>query len=258
MNDFKNIKAIIFDLDGTLYSGSHAIPHAVETVSYLKQKGYEIFYLTNNSTRTPAQIKTKLDSLGFNAGVERICSSLSASITYLKHQNIQSVYCVGMKELIIQLQANGITVVNDTDALASAQAVLVGMDSDLSYKKIADAYRIFQLNDKCKLIACNLDRSYPVENGVRLPGCGAGVAAIENACEKKMDYIVGKPNAYMLELLSDEWNLNKDELMLVGDTLDSDIAMANSFGCKGVLISDKKHADSVLTIPSIEILQKWL
>ena len=85
-----------------------------------------------------------------------------------------------------------------------------------------------------------------------MPGCGSIVAAIENCSERKVDFIVGKPNSYMLELLMKDHNITKDQIMVVGDSYMSDIAMAKSLGCKSILIS--QNDSDVTTIRSIKDL----
>ena len=85
------------------------------------------------------------------------------------------------------------------------------------------------------MIVANTDASYPVEKNRRLPGCGAMVGAIVSATGYVPDFHVGKPNTYMLQLLCAEHNLLKEEICVVGDVPESDIAMAQNFGCQSIL-----------------------
>ena len=87
-----------------------------------------------------------------------------------------------------------------------------------------------------KFVACNRDRTFPVERGV-MPACGSMVASIESAWGRKPDYEVGKPNTFFLEMITRETKLAASQILVVGDTMESDIAMAINFGSPSVLIS---------------------
>jgi ribonucleotide monophosphatase NagD (HAD superfamily) len=111
---------------------------------------------------------------------------------------------------------------------------------------------------ECKFIICNRDRTYPVEDNLLMPGCGPIVAALEYATERTADVIIGKPNTYMLELLCRDWKLGNQEILVVGDTYESDIAMANNFGSRSVLIDPSgKKIDGTVTITKILDLIKY-
>ena len=116
-------------------------------------------------------------------------------------------------------------------------AVVVGLDPAFSYEKIAMALEA--IDNGAKLIVANTDPSYPIENNRRLPGCGAMVGAIVGATGHKPDFHVGKPNVYMLELLCKEHGLSPAEICVVGDSIESDIKMADNFGCKSILFNPK-------------------
>lgn len=62
---------VLFTDSGVLWAGSKVLYRAVETVNYLKDSGKQIFYVTNNSTKTRAQYLEKLMKLGFNA--DEVC-----------------------------------------------------------------------------------------------------------------------------------------------------------------------------------------
>lgn len=245
------IKAIAFDLDGTLYSGSNLIPGAAEIIDYLTVKGYSIFYFTNNSARNKQQIIEKLQKMRLPVKPEHVYCCLEATPLFLFEKGYKTVFCCGTQELTGALRSNSFTVFEEDNTDILFDAVVVGMNINFSYNLLSQASLVLQRNPHCKFIACNLDASYPIENGYRMPGCGPIVKAIESASGRKVDFIIGKPDPFMVDLIVRDHNLSKDSLFIVGDTEESDIAMAEKADIKSFLlggITSKKDAISIKTL----------
>lgn len=223
------IRGVVFDLDGTLYCGDTAGDGAVDTVYALLNAGLKVFYLTNNSGQMRGKIVSKLQGLGFPAGTEETYCTSCATAKYLAEEGLSPVYMVGTNAMKNELLVRGVR----TEESSKVLAVVVGLDLFFSYDKIAIALEA--ISNGAKLIVANTDPSYPVEGSRRLPGCGAMVGAIVGATGHAPDFLVGKPNTYMLELLCKEHALSPAEICVVGDGPESDIEMARKFGCQGVL-----------------------
>ena len=224
-----NINTLAFDLDGTLYYGDVAVEGSVTSVSSLIKIGYQVLYFTNNSAKTRLQIVEKLCSLGFSASLMNTYTASYACSKYLMQNKIYSVYVVGSNELINEFKLLGINVVKPE----KASAVVVGLDFYFTYDKIAGA--LVAIENGAKLIVANRDASFPAKNNKRLPGCGAMTGAIVSATDHEPDFIAGKPNTFMLELLCQELKLGASEICVIGDSIESDIEMANRFHCSSVL-----------------------
>lgn len=223
------IKGVVFDLDGTLYYGDKAVDGAIDTVYALLNAGLKVFYLTNNSGKARQQIVEKLNGLGFPAKLQNTyCCSYATSV-YLAEEQITPVYLIGTDGLKSELESRNIRVEDSSDV----RAVVVGLDPFFDYGKITRAMEA--ISNGAKLIIANADPSYPIGGNRRLPGCGAMVGAIVGATGHNPDFIVGKPNTYMLELLCKEHNLTPAEICVLGDVTESDMEMARRFGCQGVL-----------------------
>ncbi|MCX5848690.1 MAG: HAD-IIA family hydrolase [Deltaproteobacteria bacterium] len=252
----EKIKAVAFDLDGTLYIGEKLIDGVKETIDSLNNSGIKIFYFTNNSAKSRDAIYQKLFALGLSPRAGTIYNSAYAAAMYLKENKYRSVYCFGangLKDEIVNAGLNCVPAEN-----GSPQAVVVGLDHDFNYDKLGTALNLLK-NKNCKFIICNRDRTYPVEGNLLMPGCGPIVAALEYATERTADVIIGKPNTYMLELLCRDWKLVNHEILVVGDTYESDIAMANNFGSPSVLIDPSgKKIDGTVTITKILNLIKYI
>lgn len=225
-------KAVIFDLDGTIYFGNTIAEFALKVLDELDAMDYKILFFTNNSTKTRKEIFDKLQTLGIKTEINKVYTSSFATVQYLRDNSLQNIYLIGSSSFKEETQNAGIKIVSGKDA----DAVVIGLDFDFNYEKISEA--LVAIEYGAKIIACNVDKNYPIENKILKPGCNSMVMSIIASSDKKnsVDYIVGKPNTYLLELMCKEWNLNKDEIYVVGDSIDSDIAMANNYGVKNFLV----------------------
>lgn len=223
------IKVLAFDLDGTLYFGNEAVDGAVETLAALEKAGLRVVFFTNNSAKTVRQIEAKLHSLGFNANGQNTYTASYACSRYLEQKGYGAIYLIGSEDFRNDLLSRGIDVVDPE----KAEAVVVGLDFGLSYERISGG--LHAIMNGAELVVANLDASYPVENGRRLPGCGAMVGAVVGASGHEPDFIAGKPNTYMLELLCSEMGVGPEDICVIGDSIESDIEMAKRFRCRGIL-----------------------
>jgi arabinose operon protein AraL len=225
----ENVKALAFDLDGTLYFGNEAVDGAIELLSRLKREGIMPVFFTNNSARTVGQIVAKLCSLGFDADDRNTYTASYACARYLAQERIERLYLLGSDDFGKDLMSRGMTIVEPN----KAEAVVVGLDFGLNYESIAGALQAIMHG--AILVVANLDASYPIEYGRRLPGCGAMVGAVTGASGHEPDFIAGKPNTYMLDLLCGDLGLSNEDICVVGDSVESDIEMANRFKCRSIL-----------------------
>jgi 4-nitrophenyl phosphatase len=250
-----NIKAIAFDLDGTIYYGDRLIEGVSDLFKFLKEENIKIFYFTNNSRKSRREIYEKLLHMGFELKLQDIYNSTSATALYLMEHNIKHVYCLGSEGLIEELTDKNI---NITDNPQEVKALIIGLHHDFDYARLAKAINIV-IKSNCKIIACNRDRTYPVEDNKLMPGCGAIVAAVEEALCRKIDFLVGKPHTYMIELLAKDWNFQRNEIMIVGDSIETDIEMAKRYRCQSILISPEKkyfNCDKTIVVENILLIKE--
>lgn len=247
------IKLFAFDLDGTIYIGEKVVKGAAKLIHYLREK-YQVVFFTNNSAKTKSEVHEKLNRLGIECQLEEVITSSSATAVYLKEAGIDNIYVIGSGSFRSELESNGLGIV-DND---SAENLVVGLDPDFNYHKIAIALSV--LLNGGKFIVSNEDGSFPVGENKFLPGCGAMVAAISAAANKRPDFIVGKPNTYILSKISNAFGVKPQELVVVGDSYESDIAMALNYNSQGILINSKGVADkeNVLVMENLDQLLEYL
>ena len=241
------IKVIAFDLDGTIYNGNQIIEGANETIDFFRYSGKEICFFTNNSSQSRTQIFNKLRKFSINLlETDVYCCSYATKI-YLKTENFKNVFIVGSEVLKKEVSCLGINVFSEkTDS--KIDAMLIGLDVDFDYSKLEIAYEVLQLNNHCKIIVSNIDSSFPVENGLRKPGCGAIASSIFAASGREYDFMVGKPNSYILNLIAKEKQILPEEILVIGDSYESDIHMAKSTNAHSILIDAFGSNDSAGTI----------
>jgi len=234
MINFKDLKAIGIDLDGVVCLGSKLIKGAKEAVEKFRKNGLKVFFVTNNSVRTRGELMEKLSTLGIESSLgEVITSGYTAAIFLKKLASRAKVLVIGSEGLKKELSETGLEVVESP----SCDFLVVGYDPEFTYEKICQG--LDALLGGARFVVCNRVPNFPSEGGKLLPGCGPMVAAIAASSQKEPEFIVGKPNTFMLELITENNPIKPEEILMVGDELEFDIAMANCFGSPAVLISQR-------------------
>lgn len=239
-------------IPGVLWTGRKQVDRASETINYLKSKGKQIFYVTNNSTKTRDQYLTKLTQLGFQAEKDEIATSGFLVASYLESIGFsKKVYLIGSEGLANELDNHGIQHTNPgpDPMLSNAQtylsqefsfdedigAVVVGFDEFISYPKILKAANYVK-NPDCLFLATNSDETFPMGDSLVTPGTGTMVAAVETACTPRKAQIFGKPFKPMFEAISRRANIDPQRTLMVGDRCNTDISFGNSCGIKTLLV----------------------
>ena len=170
----------------------------------------------------------KLAGMKIPAGIGEVYPGSYLLAKYLEqtHKGAK-IYAVGDEGLKEELTTLDFALVEE-----KADVVAVGLDHTFDYHKLSIATR--ELRHGAILVTSNHDPNYPSDHGL-MPGCGSLVAAIEAASEKKA-YTVGKPNTFPFELISRERDIKKEEAIIVGDRLDSDVLFAKNCGLTSILV----------------------
>src|SRR5215210_1280309 len=228
--------AFLFDLDGVVYLGDELLPGSEEALSRLREAGKEIRFLTNDPRPTRAQVCRRLAGMGVAVGMEEVITSGWATANYLLQNCIESAYVIGSRGLASEIGMVGVEVV-DT---GPCEAVVVGSDEHVSYNHIRQASRY--IFEGARFVATNADGSFPSPKGP-LPGTGAIVEAVRVTTDEK-PIVIGKPFPPMYDTALQGLSTARERTVMVGDTLESDIAGANSAGISGVLVSREYTQDT--------------
>lgn len=221
-------RGFLIDMDGVIYRGSEVLPGAGELIATLRAQKIPFRFLTNNSQRTRRDVATKLHRMGIDAHEEDIYTCAMATARFLARQKPNgTAYVIGEGGLLQALHHNGYSIVDhDPDY------VVVGEGRTLTLEMMETAVRLIMKG--ARLIATNLDPNCPTQQGMR-PGCGAFVAMLESATGVKA-FSVGKPSPIMMRAAADELGLNPSEIVMVGDTMETDICGGVQMGFQTVLV----------------------
>jgi 4-nitrophenyl phosphatase len=235
--DLGSLRAFLLDLDGVLYRGETPLPGAREFIVDLQSRGVPFQFITNNSTRTPAQYVAKLARMGLCVGEESLLTSSLATAAYLSDvaQPGTPMYVVGEMGLLRALKDRGFTVTDDHTA---ARYVVVGHDTSATWRKLANA--ALAIRRGAPFVATNPDRTLPTEEGL-LPGAGALLAALE-ASTGIAPLVIGKPEVGVFRQALLRLGVGPAVTAMIGDRWDTDILGAKRAGLCAIAV--RSGADS--------------
>jgi NagD protein len=218
----------LIDMDGVIYRGHELIPGADTFIQELRTQNIPFLFLTNNSQRTRRDVATRLQRLGVAVEEEHVFTCAMATARFLAQQTPQgTAYVIGEGGLLTALHNNGYAIVDhDPDY------VVVGEGRTFSFEMAEAALNMIRAG--AKLVATNLDPHCPTQSGSR-PGCGALVALLEAASGVKA-FSVGKPSPVMIRAACKELGLSPGQIVMIGDTMETDILGGVQLGCKTVLV----------------------
>lgn len=218
----------ICDMDGVIYHGKNILPGAKEFIQWLKAENKKYLFLTNSSQSTPRELAEKLARLGLDVGEEHFYTSAMACAAFLSSQMPGgSVFVIGDPPLTKALYDVGFSM-NDV----SPDYVVVGETYSYTYDRIVKAALLVRKG--ARLVGANPDLTGPMESGV-VPATGALIAPIELASGVKA-YFTGKPNPLMMRNAIAKIACRREDTVIIGDRMDTDIIAGIEAGIDTVLV----------------------
>jgi glycerol-1-phosphatase len=222
---------LLLDLDGVVYRGTAAVPHAVEVLRTVEGRGTRLGYITNNASRRPGVVAEQLRGFGLPCDDDQVVTSPQAAVRLLAErlQPAARVLVIGGDGLSSVVREAGFTVLASADE--HPDAVVQGFSPDLGWRDLAEAS--FALADPDVLwVATNTDWTIPVDRGIA-PGNGTLVSAVHSAVGR-LPVVAGKPETPLFETAVDRFGSRSP--FFVGDRLDTDIAGAVAAGIPSALV----------------------
>lgn len=231
MTNIPTFDGYVFDLDGTIYLGEHPLPGAAETIATLRAAGRQVVFLSNNPTRTCAQYAAKLTSMDIPTEPAQVINSSFVMARWLAHEAPGSrVFVVGEQPLKDDLVAAGFRLV---ERAGEIDVVIASFDRTFEYRKLQIAFDAIRAG--ARFVATNPDRYCPVPGGGE-PDAAAVIAAIEACTATRVEVVVGKPSPIMVEVVAETVGLPLERCVMVGDRLETDIAMGQTAGMATALV----------------------
>ena len=228
-NRLKQKRLFLLDMDGTLYLDDRLFDGAAEFLADIKKSGGRYVFLTNNSSRGVESYIEKMIRLGVTAEAEDFITSVDALIYRLRKEYGQDaltrkMYIMGTESFKSQMRAEGF---NIADILEDdIKTLVIGFDRELTFSKLEDACVL--LGRGVDYFATNPDWVCPTEYGY-VPDCGSFAFMLEKATGRKPEF-VGKPEPQMAYLAMERFGFSREQTLLAGDRLYTDIACGKNAG----------------------------
>ncbi len=221
----------LIDLDGTVFRGQELIDGATEAIHTLQSLGKAVVFLSNRGNLSRAMCQKKLLGAGIRTDERSIVLSSSVTASFLKkHYPLSKVWVLGEKGLTDELALAGVTMAQKPEA---ADWLVISLHETVTYEDLNLAFQA--ASSGARIIATNRDRSFPNEGGHAMDVAGM-IGAIEASAGVKTELVVGKPSWLMAEAACEALGLSPGECAIIGDGLESDIAMGRLYGMKSVLV----------------------
>ncbi len=219
----------LVDLDGVVYVGSGAVPHARQALTDARRRGMRLAFVTNNAARPPRVVAEHLSSLGVDANPNEVVTSAQAAARLLAEMLPAGsrVLVVGGEGLIDALSEHGLVPV--TEMADQPAAVVQGFHPDVGWRLLAEG--AYAIASGLPWVASNVDRTIPTPRG-RAPGNGAFVEALK-LTTGRAPVVAGKPEPPMHR--EAVLRTGAARPLVVGDRMDTDIEGARRAGAVSLL-----------------------
>ena len=242
MENLKNKKLFLFDMDGTLYLGNRLYDFTEELLYTIKSQGGKYIFMTNNSSKSVNDYIKKLASLGITAEYDDFMTSSQATAYYLnKSYKGKTLYVCGTESLKEELRQNGFEITED---LTKVDLIVMGFDTELTFKKLHDVSYMLLTRESIPYIATNPDYVCPTEFG-SVPDCGSVCDMLYNV-SKRRPIFIGKPSSLMPSLAMEKTGYTKEETVVIGDRIYTDIKSGLNAGASTILVLSGETTREIL------------
>jgi HAD superfamily hydrolase (TIGR01450 family) len=230
-------------MDGTFYLGDQLLEGAQRLIDAVRARGQDFIYLTNNSSKNARLYSEKLTRLGLPTDAGRVITSGAATAAHLQNERPGArVFVVGTPALEEEFITRGFILDDQAPDL-----VVLGFDTGFTYAKL---WRLCDcVRAGLPYFATHPDFTCVTDTGY-MPDIGATIAFVRASTGRDPDLIAGKPNRIIAEQAARRLGVSVAELCMVGDQLDTDIALGASAGIPAILVlSGETSADRVASAP---------
>ncbi|BFM25585.1 HAD-IIA family hydrolase [Microbacterium sp. che218] len=229
------VDVVLADLDGVVYAGPGALPHAVDSLNRAQQEGRRLGYITNNASRTDASVAEHLTSLGLHVTPSDVTTSPQAAMRLMRDlvPAGATLLVIGGEGLVVEVEKAGFVVTRSADD--SPAAVVQGFSPEVGWAQLAEAaYALATPIEEGGIpwVATNTDWTIPQARGIA-PGNGTLVSAVHTAVGR-LATIAGKPERPIFD--EAVTRTGAENPLFIGDRLDTDIQGALTAEMKSLLV----------------------
>lgn len=224
-------RGAVLDVDGTVVRGNDPIPGAPEGYRRIREAGLETLFVSNNPTKAPPAYVDRLGEAGFAVTAEQVVTAGTVATRYLrKHHADDDLFLIGAPGLREQFADADLAT---TDAVEAADALVASIDHEFDYEDLCEA--LWVLERDVPFIGTDPDVVIPAPER-DVPGSGAIINAVAGVAERDPDTVLGKPSDAAVELVRERLPHPPEACLLVGDRLNTDIALGERAGMTTVLV----------------------
>jgi 4-nitrophenyl phosphatase len=225
--------SLVLDMDGVLWRENTPIGDLSKIFNKIDSLGLKVVLATNNSTKTVDQYLNTLNRYGVRLEPWQIVTSSIAVTELLVNRFPQrgDVYIIGEDGIREALTEKGFRVIPIGET-REAIAVVVGIDREINFNKLREATLLIRRG--LPYYGTNPDLTFPTPEGL-IPGAGSFLALI-TAATGVHPIVAGKPAPELLELAVKRLGTPREQTIVVGDRLETDIAGGQTIGCPTALV----------------------
>ncbi len=236
-------RAVLLDLEGTLFDDGGPLPGAPEAVARLRRAGLAVRYVTNATRRSRAALMERLRELGFEAHREELFTAVSAAAAWCRDEGRETALALLAEGALEDLEGLRVLRAGAAPAIAAERAarpraVIVGdLGPEWTYETLNAAFQC--LLEGAALVACQRNRYWKTADGLTLDA-GPFVAALEYAARTQA-VVAGKPSPVLFRAALGGLGIQPREAVMVGDDAEIDVGGAIGAGLAGWLVKTGKY-----------------
>ena len=250
MTQFSSIKALLVDLDGTVYNGDTLVDkHAINFFQKVNDQAIPCLFVTNRANHTAKEISAKLNGLGIPCKETSVLTSALATAMYLKSGRAYVVGDHGLREALVE---RGFELTDE-----KPDYVIVGFTRELNYEKIDTASRL--IREGAQFYSTNNDILVAATASRKEAGNGVAVAAIECASATQAN-VIGKPNPIIFDMAIQQLHINhvaRESICMIGDNPNTDIQGAIAAKLQAIHLCPNTPLDPLTTHSSVRIANNY-
>jgi len=248
-----HIKALILDMDGVLWKSDAPIGDLPATFRRIRERGLNFVFATNNGTKTPEEYQQKLHDLGVEIEPSQVVTS-ALGVAFLLAKTYPpgtKIFMIGGNGVHKALEEKGFEILA-IERATEAQVFVMGIDREINFQKVAEAALL--VRNGVPFYTTNDDKTFPTPRG-EIPGSGAWLSIIITATGIN-PIVAGKPYPILMELALEKLGTTKEETLVVGDRLETDIAAGKAVECPTALVLSgvSKREEAEKWTPKIDII----
>jgi phospholysine phosphohistidine inorganic pyrophosphate phosphatase len=235
-NDIVKLRGVLFDMDGVIYNEDTPIPGAAEAVRWAISHGIPHLFVTNTTSKNRKALVEKLNRMGIESSPPRILTPSVAVSEWLRTQKPAPVALFLRSAAREEFQE--FPLVSDSAETGAAYVVIGDLGEAWDFKTLNRAFRLLHHQPDAQLIALGMTRYWHTAAGISLD-VAPFVAALENATGRQ-PMVFGKPAEAFFHAAALHLGLGREEIVMIGDDIQTDIGGAQAAGLKGALVQTGK------------------